>query len=238
MGEKNTERSKEKNTDTSSKDNAEPSNEANSSAAEPQSIHDEDDVPLLDFTTGSLGVILIVLVGIFMNQFGKLYAAYLELDDTHLHGRGVARIRLGDGVEREIASFVERNEPFVIRSCLPTNSFWEEDANLLQTLGPDAVLPVRVANRTTDDKIPTQFRRAVAPGTRGKDSAYVERNMTVADFLESYNNHESREHLYAAQIDVMSALPNLLPHIQETAPPKTTLEAVGKTPPRSSRPIR
>lgn len=198
---------------------------------------DDEKVPLLDYTTGSLGVLLVILVAIFISQFGKLYQAYLELNDTRLHGRGVARIRVGNEMEREVASFVERNEPFVIRSCLSTKSFWEKDDNLLQALDPDTVLPVRVANRT-NDKIPTQFRREAAPGTRGPESAYWERNMTVKDFLESYNNQKSHEHLYAAQVDVMSALPNLMPFIQEIAPPKALLDAVGKTPPRSSRPIR
>lgn len=206
-----------------------------------ESIPDDDDVPLpplLDWTTASLGVILIVLCGIFINQAGELFHAYMDLQDSEINARGVTRIRLGDGVQAEVAAYVERNEPFVCRKCLPTTSFWDNDANIVEAVGADTVLPVRVAERTEDKKVPTQFRRAAAPGTRGEDSAYLERNMTMTDFIASYNNQESKEHLYAAQVNVISALPGLMPHIQETAPPTNFLEAVGNAPPRSHRPIR
>ena len=202
---------------------------------------DGDDVSLIDFTTASLGVMLIVLLGVFFSQAGELYNAYLQVVDSRLHGRGVARIKLENDVETKVRAFVERNEPFVCRKCLAESatSFWNEDANIIQAVGADTTIPIRVASRATNDKIPTQFNRETAPGTRGKEtSAYHEQNMTIADFMNAYNMHESKEHLYAAQVNIMSDLPGLIPHVQETAPPSILLEAVGKTPPRSQRPLR
>lgn len=201
--------------------------------------NDEEDIRLIDFTTASLGIVLVVLIGIFISQAGELYNAYLEIVDSRVHGRGVARMKLGNGMEQNVAAFVERNEPFVCRKCLSATPFWDKDSNIIDAVGPDAMLPVRVAERTTNTNIPTQFSREAAPGTRGKAaSAYQERNMTITDFMASYNNPESKEHLYAAQVNIMSDLPGLIPHVQETAPPANLLEAVGKTPPRSSRPLR
>lgn len=200
--------------------------------------NDKDAVRLLDFTTASLGAILIVLCGIFIHQAGALYDAYLDLTDLRLEGRGVARIRLGqEGVDAEMAAFVERNEPFLCRKCLKDTLFWQDDANIVETVGKEAILQVRIANRTTDKHIPTHFRRDAAPGTRGEESAYHEENMTIIDFMKSYNNPDSKEHLYAAQINVASALPGLIPRIKQTAPPANLLEAVGTTPARSQRPI-
>jgi hypothetical protein len=159
--------------------------------------------------------------------------------DSRLHGRGVARIKLDNGLESNVRAFVERNEPFVCRKCLADTTFWDKDSNILQAVGADTTIPVRVASRTTNNKTPTQFSREAAPGTRGKQtSAYREQNMTMADFMNAYNKHESKEHLYAAQVNIMADLPGLLPHVQETAPPSILLEAVGKTPPRSQRPLR
>ena len=203
-----------------------------------EDVPEGDDVRLLDFTTASLGIILVALTGIFIQQAGELYNAYLDLTETKLEGRGVARIRLGDGFQNKVALHVERNEPFVVRNCLALTAFWDEDSSIVEAVGADAVLPVRVAKRTKDAEIPTQFRRDVAPGSRGEESAYLERNMTISEFMDAYNNLKSNEHLYAAQVNVMSALPGLLPHIKEIEPPASLLEVVGKTPPRSHRPIR
>lgn len=194
-------------------------------------------VRLLDFTTATLGIILVALCAIFINQAGELYNAYLDLTDSRLEGRGVARIRMGDGVEGEVKAFVERNEPFLCRKCLPNTQFWDRDENIVQAVGPDTILPVRIANRTKDKQVSTQFRRDAAPGTRGEESAYHEQNMTMHEFVDSYNNQESKEHLYAAQINVVSTLPDLIPFIKESAPPATLLDAVGTTPARSQRPI-
>lgn len=199
---------------------------------------DDDDVKLIDFTTASLGAILVVLIGVFVSQAGELYNAYLQVVDSRLHGRGVARIKLDNGLESNVRAFVERNEPFVCRKCLADTTFWDKDSNILQAVGADTTIPVRVASRTTNNKTRTQFSREAAPGTRGKQtSAYREQNMTMADFVNTYNKHESKEHLYAAQVNIMADLPGLLPHVQETAPPSILLEAVGKTPPRSQRPL-
>lgn len=225
---------------------ADPSVKEESSSTDGSIVSEDDSIidenrayRLVDSTTASLSAILIVLCAIFVNQAGKLLEAYWDLTESRLQGRGVARIWLGkdDDISSTVKAFVERNEPFVCRKCLADTTFWKDDANVLQAVGQQAILPVRVAYRTTSKQIPTQFTRVAAPGSRGLESAYKERNMTLAEFIHAYNDPTSKEHLYAAQINVVSALPGLIPHIKQAAPPATLLDAVGTPVARSQRPI-
>eukprot|EP00980_Cylindrotheca_fusiformis_P028385 scaffold22596_cov131-Cylindrotheca_fusiformis.AAC.14 len=203
------------------------------------------DEPFLDKTIIVLGAVLVVLIGILVVQVKDILLAYRDMtrdattgstaDD---HGsrdyRGVARLRPQPGVHLEVASFVDRNEPFVCRHCLPGKGldFWASDDNLLQTVEPDASIPVRVAQRS---KTSTLFRRLVAPG--GKNSAYDERIMPFSKFLQHYGSEDSEEHWYGAQIPILSHLPQLLDPIRAIAPPGTILEAIGPDPPESHKPL-
>lgn len=155
------------------------------------------------------------------------------------HGRGVARLTFS----AEAASFADRNEPFVCRSCVSSSSldFWASDANLLEVAGTNATFAARVAPRIDNNDDPTLFRRTGSFDAKDRSSNYQERTLTLEDFLSSYNNSESfskeDHHLYAAQVDILESMPNLLPQIQQSGPPNVLLEAIGSTPPVSHRPL-
>lgn len=203
-----------------------------------------DDEPFINGTILTLGSVLAILVGVLFSQLGGMFFAYKDLkegdslqDETiqQIDSRGVARLSIKPDVslELEVAAFVDRNEPFVCRSCLPGKSldFWASDDNLLQTVGRDASIPVRVAQRSTS----TLFRRLMASG--GKESAYDEQTMLFSDFLANYGRENSEEHWYGAQIPILAHLPQLLDPIKATAPPGSILEAIGPNPPVNHRPL-
>lgn len=203
-----------------------------------------DDKHFMNGTIVALGAVLAILVGALCTQLGKLFLACADLKEGgslreersyQLDGRGVARLLMTPGVsvDREVAGFVERNEPFVCRSCLQRKShkFWSSDDNLLQTVGSDASIPVRIAQRSKD----TLFRRVVAPG--GKESAYNGRTMLFSEFLANYGSQKSEEHWYGAQIPILTHLPQLLDPIRATSPPGIILEAIGPDPPTSHKPL-
>ena len=177
--------------------------------------------------------------------------------------RGVARIEFNwDMIDdddlisnriQQVQDFVNRNEPFVCRHCMKQESlkWWKEDSNLLPVIGPDTILPVRVANNSNNNnnkkkKNPsdnnnatiTHFQRMAAPGTSGSSSsAYQERNMTAYEFLSNYERHNGQhpttkgEHWYAAQVDMVTTLGGgLLKFALASSPPGSLLEAVGPLP--------
>ena len=157
-------------------------------------------------------------------------------------GRGVASIVVDWGAERRLQTkkqeqeqnnheptdeavenassivkkYVDRNEPFVCRRCMMPESlggWWDVDANLLEAIGSDTVMPIRVAKSSTN-RNPTQFQRSKHQTT--DKSVYQEKNMTASDFFSQYRDHnglDNDEHWYAAQVDVVTTLPGLLKYI-------------------------
>jgi hypothetical protein len=158
----------------------------------------------------------------------------------------------------EVGSFVDRNEPFVCRSCMHPHSmssgWWDHDTNILEAIGKATVIPVRIAQRSTttamNQEATTQFKRTAAPDNNTK-SAYLERNMTAEEFFGNYRKHNGNadtsaeatnngvaEHWYASQLDVATILPGLLQYCVGSAPPiRQVLEAVGPTPALKYHPI-
>ena len=155
-----------------------------------------------------------------------------------------------DAIASLVKNYVDRNEPFVCRHCMMPESlggWWDVDANLLEAIGVDTLMPIRVA-KSKGNEDPTQFQRSAKSDatTQTTDkSAYQEKNMTASDFFEKYKDHSghspggsSDEHWYAAQTDVIQVLPGLLKYVASSAPPKHQLmEAVGPTPPSSHHPV-
>lgn len=170
----------------------------------------------------------------------------LEAATSHVNDSNALRLR---EKQREVSAFVKRNEPFVCRQCMSPPSlggWWDVDSNLMDAIGSGTIMPVRVAERpvvaTSTSAGATVFQRIVAPGSKGSGaSAYLEKNMTASDFFASYRAHRGdtvTEHLYAAQIDVASALPGLLKYALGSGPPqKQVLDAVGTDLPMSHHPI-
>ncbi|CAJ1954554.1 unnamed protein product [Cylindrotheca closterium] len=154
----------------------------------------------------------------------------------HADERGVAGVTLQQDtdVAATITPFVDRNEPFVCRTCIPQSrlEYWSNDAAMLETVGPDAEIPVRFAKRalssTAASSSGTLFRRLVTPGT--SKSAYDERTMRFSEFLAAYDNKTSEDHLYGAQIPIVTHLPQLIDPIRASAPLGTLIEALGPTP--------
>jgi len=154
-----------------------------------------------------------------------------------------------DSVASIAKKYVERNEPFVCRQCMMPESlggWWDMDANLLEVIGEDTSMPIRVAQSSASQTDPTQFQRSTKPDTTQQTmdkSAYQERIMTASDFFAGYEAHSGHcsgesEHWYAAQIDVVEGLPGLLKYVASSAPPKhQLLESVGPTPPSSHHPV-
>jgi len=151
-----------------------------------------------------------------------------------------------------VKKYVDRNEPFVCRRCMMPESlggWWDVDANLLDAIGADTFMPIRVAKSSTTQTDPTQFQRSSTDSNATRQmtdkSAYQERNMVASDFFSQYTDHSGRgleissdEHWYAAQVDVVTTLPGLLKYVASSAPPKHQLmEAVGPTPPSSHHPV-
>lgn len=155
-----------------------------------------------------------------------------------------------DAIASMVKKYVGRNEPFVCRHCMMPESlggWWDVDANLLEAIGADILMPIRVA-KSTSKKGPTQFQRSAESDTTNQTadkSAYQEKNMTASEFFGKYKGHSghgpggsSNEHWYAAQADVVTVLPGLLKYVASSAPPKHQLtEAVGPTPPSSHHPV-
>ena len=149
-----------------------------------------------------------------------------------------------ENISSLVKKYVDRNEPFVCRRCMMPESlggWWDVDANLLEAIGADTVMPIRVAKSTTN---PTQFQRSAESDAKHQTtdkSAYQERNMTASDFFLQYKDHSGLghdEHWYAAQVDVVTTIPGLLKYIASSAAPKLQLlEAVGPTPSSSRRPV-
>ena len=145
-----------------------------------------------------------------------------------------------------VKKYVDRNEPFVCRRCMMPESlggWWDVDANLLEAIGADTVMPIRVAESSTN-RNPTQFQRSAESDPKHQTtekSAYQEKNMTASDFFSQYKDHSGLghdEHWYAAQVDVVTTLPGLLKYIASSAAPKHQLmEAVGPTPSSSRHPV-
>ena len=149
-----------------------------------------------------------------------------------------------ENISSLVKKYVDRNEPFVCRRCMMPESlggWWDVDANLLEAIGADTVMPIRVAKSSTN---PTQFQRSAESDAKHQTtdkSAYQERNMTASDFFLQYKDHSGLghdEHWYAAQVDVVTTIPGLLKYIASSAAPKLQLlEAVGPTPSSSRRPV-
>ena len=148
-----------------------------------------------------------------------------------------------ENISSIVKKYVDRNEPFVCRRCMMPESlggWWDVDANLLEAIGADTVMPIRVAESSTN-RNPTQFQRSKHQTT--DKSAYQEKNMTSSDFFSQYKDHsgldnDDDEHWYAAQVDVVTTLPGLLKYIASSAAPKHQLmEAVGPTPSTSRHPV-
>jgi hypothetical protein len=149
-----------------------------------------------------------------------------------------------ENISSLVKKYVDRNEPFVCRRCMMPESlggWWDVDANLLEAIGADTVMPIRVAKSSTN---PTQFQRSAESDAKHRTtdkSAYQERNMTASDFFLQYKDHSGLghdEHWYAAQVDVVTTIPGLLKYIASSAAPKLQLlEAVGPTPSSSRRPV-
>ena len=156
-----------------------------------------------------------------------------------------------DVIAPTVKKYVDRNEPFVCRRCMMPESlggWWDVDENLLEAIGADTLMPIRVAKSTPNKEDPTQFQRSAksdATQQRTDKSAYHEKNITASDFFAKYGDHSghstgqsSDEHWYAAQTDVVEVLPGLLKYVASSAPPKHQLmEAVGPTPPSSHHPV-
>ena len=151
-----------------------------------------------------------------------------------------------ENISSIVKKYVDRNEPFVCRRCMMPESlggWWDVDANLLEAIGADTVMPIRVAESSTN-RNPTQFQRSAESDAKHQTtekSAYQEKNMTASDFFSQYKDHSGLghdEHWYAAQVDVVTQLPGLLKYIASSAAPKHQLmEAVGPTPSTSRHPV-
>mmetsp|Transcript_36136 Transcript_36136/g.53899 ORF Transcript_36136/g.53899 Transcript_36136/m.53899 type:complete len:204 (+) Transcript_36136:1034-1645(+) len=61
--------------------------------------------------------------------------------------------------------------------------------------------------------------------------------MRFADFLATYDNKTSEEHLYGAQIPIVTHLPQLIDPIRASAPLGKLVESLGPTPPTSHKPL-
>lgn len=200
-----------------------------------------------------LGSILVILIGVLASQLediittvGVLNTGGKAQDEIRLSrnadGRGVAGIILHEDMDvaATITPFVDRNEAFVCRGCIPQTRlrFWSNDAAMLEIVGPDAEIPVRVAKRSsssTASSSGTLFRRLITPGT--SKSAYDERIMQISEFLAAYDNKTSEDHLYGAQIPIVTHLPQLIDQIRASAPLGTLVEALGPTPPVNHKPL-
>ena len=189
-----------------------------------------------------LGAFLAVFLAVLVSQLRDVFFAYKDMlksqesspSSSTVEHRKIARITISSNfiIEEEIKAFVDRNEPFVCRGCLNLLElpFWKNDNRLLKTVGLEASIQVRTAQRSDN----TLFRRIT--NSSSKVSAYEERSMLFSDFLQHYNDGEEA-HLYGAQIPVLDKLPQLLGPIQKLAPPTALLEALGPTPLRSHRPL-
>ena len=187
----------------------------------------------------------------------RLQKRIQEQEQQVLHGdaqqqskQEQARDETVDAIASMVKKYVDRNEPFVCRHCMMPESlggWWNVDANLLEAIGADTLMPIRVA-KSKGKEDPTQFQRSAQSDatTQTTDkSAYQEKNMTASDFFEKYKDHSGRglggssdEHWYAAQTDVVTVLPGLLKYVASSAPPKHQLvEAVGPAPPSSHHPV-
>lgn len=193
----------------------------------------------------TLGSILVLLVGVLASQLGDIVttARVLSTGGKFADGRSVAGITLHQDMDvgATITPFVDRNEAFVCRSCIPQKrlEYWSNDASILDTVGPDAKIPVRFAKRSSSSTTAssgTLFRRRlVTPGA--STSAYDERTMRFSEFLAAYDNKTSEEHLYGAQIPIVTHLPQLIDPIRASAPLGTLVEALGPTPPLNHKPL-
>lgn len=215
----------------------------------PQESNDEG---FVNGTILTLGSILVILIGVLASQLGDIVSTVRVLNaggggvhhdsqvSRHADGRGVASITLHQDMDvtATVTPFVDRNEAFVCRNCIPKKrlEFWSDDAAMLEAVGPDAEIPVRFAKRSsTSSSSGTLFRRLITPET--SKSAYDERTMLFSDFLAAYDNKTSEEHLYGAQIPIVTHLPQLIDPIRASAPLGTLVEALGPTPPTNHKPL-
>jgi hypothetical protein len=211
----------------------------------------------LDRMTLTLGAIFALVVGILLGQLGDALFVYqrdLKTTKSSLPSSASYDDRRGvfgfvynpyqEKLEIDVAAFVDRNEPFVCRGCLPPKrlQFWDSDENILQAAGADASIPVRSAKRQIistekgNNKDTTLFRRLeIPPG--GKKSAYKQSEMKLQEFFKKYRDPGTTEHLYGAQMPILTHLPKLLDTIRSTSPPGSILEAIGPDPPLSHKPL-
>jgi len=200
---------------------------------------------LWDCTILSLGSILIVALAIFFAQISSLFTIFQKPESQFSStgdNRGVTRLIVGDdfgNLKEHVAKFVDRNEPFVCRSCIDSMKlkFWSHDENLREVVSDDRTsLPIRIGRKENNDR--TMFARRSDLAPNSEESIYREHEMSFHDFLSIYDELlENDLHYYGAQINVIESLPSLLPHIQRSAPPAAILNAIGPTPPPKYRPI-
>mmetsp|Transcript_36136 Transcript_36136/g.53900 ORF Transcript_36136/g.53900 Transcript_36136/m.53900 type:complete len:146 (+) Transcript_36136:552-989(+) len=120
-----------------------------------QSADENDETTEEGFFNGTilaLGSILVVLIGVLASQLGDI-VRFINTGEKMIHpnesrhadGRGVKGITLHPDMDvaATVTPFVERNEPFVCRHCIPKRrlEFWSNDSGMLETVGPDADLP-------------------------------------------------------------------------------------------------
>mmetsp|Transcript_30864 Transcript_30864/g.46851 ORF Transcript_30864/g.46851 Transcript_30864/m.46851 type:complete len:351 (+) Transcript_30864:74-1126(+) len=198
-----------------------------------------------DCTILSLGSILIVALAVFFAQISSLFST-LQYPSRPLSSaidiRGVNRLIVGEDPKilgRAVAEFVDRNEPFVCRSCIEAKKleFWNRDENLGEVVSNDtAAVSIRISQSKDSGKAIFARKSDISPNS--EESVYSEQKMSFHDFLRVYDQPlENDIHYYGAQINVVESLPSLMPKIKASAPSAAILNAVGPTPSAKHRPL-
>eukprot|EP00548_Thalassiothrix_antarctica_P005259 CAMPEP_0194144230 /NCGR_PEP_ID=MMETSP0152-20130528/13306_1 /TAXON_ID=1049557 /ORGANISM="Thalassiothrix antarctica, Strain L6-D1" /LENGTH=185 /DNA_ID=CAMNT_0038843985 /DNA_START=9 /DNA_END=563 /DNA_ORIENTATION=- len=168
---------------------------------------------IFDFTTISLGSVLVVALGVFLSQVFFLYKTFQDEENQQRRipsiigdNRGVRRLIIENDseetLEQAVANFVDRNEPFVCRVCIKQANlkFWSDDNNLRNVMKDEKTLiPIRSSFRKDDDTTTLFSRRHnVTPNTG--ESLYQQQDMSFSEFLDVYDQPKDKKlHYYGAQ---------------------------------------